>query len=63
MSNPEIAYVTLILPQKLAINLAYLRRRTVLSDFIVLLATLWKLVAPGSPSALVNPEIETRRSA
>ena len=64
MSNPEMAYVTLILPQKLAINLAYLRRRTVVSDFIVLLATLRKLVAPGSLSVPVKRVIETaRRSA
>jgi lipopolysaccharide/colanic/teichoic acid biosynthesis glycosyltransferase len=63
-SNPEIAYITLILPRKLAINLAYLRRRTVLSDFVVLLATLRKLVAPGSRRDPVNPVIETeRRSA
>jgi lipopolysaccharide/colanic/teichoic acid biosynthesis glycosyltransferase len=63
-SNPEMAYVTLILPRKLAINLAYLRRRTLLSDFVVLLATLRKLVAPGSRRDAVNPVLEAeRRSA
>jgi lipopolysaccharide/colanic/teichoic acid biosynthesis glycosyltransferase len=63
-SNPEMAYVTLILPRKLAINLAYLRRRTLLSDFVVLLATLRKLVTPGLRSDPVNPVLEAeRRSA
>jgi lipopolysaccharide/colanic/teichoic acid biosynthesis glycosyltransferase len=63
-SNPETAYVTSVMPQKLAINLAYLRRRTVVSDFIVLLATLRKLVAPGSLSVQEHPVNETeRRSA
>jgi lipopolysaccharide/colanic/teichoic acid biosynthesis glycosyltransferase len=64
MSNPEMAYVTLVLPHKLAINLAYLERRTIVSDFIVLLATLRKLVAPNSSPARITPVIESdRRSA
>jgi lipopolysaccharide/colanic/teichoic acid biosynthesis glycosyltransferase len=63
-ANPEIAYVKLVLPHKLAINLAYLRQRTLVSDFIVLLTTLRKLIVPGSPGVPVNPEIESeRRSA
>ncbi len=63
-SNPETEYVELILPHKLAINLAYLRRRTVVSDFIVLLATLRKLIVPGLPGVPLTPVIESeRRSA
>ncbi len=63
MPNPEMAYVKLVLPHKLAINLAYLRRRTVVSDFIVLLATLRKLIAPGSPSVSISSVIDSERQS
>jgi len=42
--DPERAYVDEVLPHKLAINLAYLDRRTLASDVGVILATLWRLL-------------------
>ncbi len=42
--NPETAYIQHIMPHKLAINLTYLRRRSIASDAIVVLATLWRVV-------------------
>lgn len=44
MQSPEAAYIKLVLPYKLAINLRYLRRRTVASDVFVMLATMWRLM-------------------
>jgi len=45
--DPERAYVDEVLPHKLAINLAYLDRRTLASDVGVILATLWRLLRRG----------------
>jgi lipopolysaccharide/colanic/teichoic acid biosynthesis glycosyltransferase len=45
-SNPEAAYIKLVMPHKLAINLNYLRRRTLASDLFVVMATLWRLTTP-----------------
>jgi len=42
--DPERAYVDEVLPHKLAINLAYLERRSLASDVGVILATLWRLL-------------------
>jgi lipopolysaccharide/colanic/teichoic acid biosynthesis glycosyltransferase len=42
--DPERAYVEEVLPHKLAINLAYLERRSLASDVGVILATLWRLL-------------------
>lgn len=42
--DPERAYVDEVMPHKLAINLAYLDRRTLASDVGVILATLWRLL-------------------
>lgn len=43
-TDPERAYVEEIMPHKLAINLAYLERRTLTSDVGVILATFVRLV-------------------
>ena len=43
-ADPERAYVEEVLPHKLAINLAYLERRSVASDVGVILATFWRLL-------------------
>jgi len=64
MPDPEAAYVTLILPHKLAMNLNYLRRRTLASDVVVVLATLWRLMTPTS--SVVRPQQpsnKTKRAA
>jgi len=42
--DPERAYVDEVLPHKLAINLAYLDRRTLASDVGIILATVWRLL-------------------
>jgi lipopolysaccharide/colanic/teichoic acid biosynthesis glycosyltransferase len=46
-ADPERAYVDEIMPHKLAINLAYLARRTLASDVGVILATLARIVRRG----------------
>ena len=43
-ADPERAYVEEVLPHKLAINLAYLDRRSLASDVGVILATVWRLL-------------------
>ena len=43
-ADPERAYVEEVLPHKLAINLAYLERRSLASDVGVILATFWRLL-------------------
>lgn len=43
-TDPERAYIEEVLPHKLAINLAYLDRRSLASDVGVILATLWRLL-------------------
>jgi lipopolysaccharide/colanic/teichoic acid biosynthesis glycosyltransferase len=43
-ADPERAYVEEVLPHKLAINLAYLERRSLASDVGVILTTLWRLL-------------------
>jgi lipopolysaccharide/colanic/teichoic acid biosynthesis glycosyltransferase len=43
-ADPERWYVEEVMPHKLAINLAYLRRRTLPSDVGVILATIARLV-------------------
>jgi lipopolysaccharide/colanic/teichoic acid biosynthesis glycosyltransferase len=43
-ADPERAYVEEVLPHKLAINLAYLDRRSLTSDVGVILATVWRLL-------------------
>jgi len=45
--DPERAYIDEVLPHKLAINLAYLERRSLLSDVGVILATVWRLLRRG----------------
>lgn len=42
--DPEAAYVRDVMPHKLALNLAYLERRTLASDVGVILATLARIV-------------------
>ena len=46
-TDPERAYVEEIMPHKLAINLAYLERRTLMTDVGVILATFVRLVRRG----------------
>lgn len=53
-ADPERAYVDEVMPHKLAINLAYLERRTLASDVGVILATLWRLVRRGDDGASVR---------
>ena len=43
-SDPEATYLREIMPHKLELNLAYLQRRTLLSDIGVILDTLLKVV-------------------
>ncbi len=43
-ADPEATYVHEVMPHKLALNLAYMDRRTLLSDVGVILATLLRLV-------------------
>jgi lipopolysaccharide/colanic/teichoic acid biosynthesis glycosyltransferase len=59
MPSPETAYVSLVLPHKLALNLSYLRRRTIASDVVVVLATFWRMVRPSAARPL-SLDIETR---
>lgn len=42
--DPEAAYVEVVMPHKLELNLAYLERRTLASDVGVILATLARLL-------------------
>lgn len=42
--DPEAAYVDVVMPHKLELNLAYLERRTLASDIGVILATFARLV-------------------
>lgn len=44
--DPETLYVEVIMPRKLALNLAYLRTRTLASDVGVIFATLLAVVRP-----------------
>jgi lipopolysaccharide/colanic/teichoic acid biosynthesis glycosyltransferase len=44
VESPEAAYIRVVMPHKIALNLNYLRRRTTISDAKVVLATIWRLV-------------------
>lgn len=46
-ADPEATYVEVVMPRKLEMNLAYLERRTVLSDVGVIVRTLTRLGRPG----------------
>lgn len=48
--DPEQQYVSVLLPAKLAMDLAYVRQHTLLGDFKIILLTLWALVRPITPS-------------
>jgi len=58
MPNPEAAYLTVVLPHKLTINLEYMRQRTTFSDVAIVLATLWRLVTPAPPTIVPKAEKE-----
>jgi lipopolysaccharide/colanic/teichoic acid biosynthesis glycosyltransferase len=49
--DPERAYREVVLPHKIAVSLAYVDRRTVLSDVALLLRTALRLVVPGPDPA------------
>jgi lipopolysaccharide/colanic/teichoic acid biosynthesis glycosyltransferase len=46
-ADPEATYLEVVMPKKLEMNLAYLERRTVLSDVGVIMRTLTRLGRPG----------------
>jgi lipopolysaccharide/colanic/teichoic acid biosynthesis glycosyltransferase len=48
-SDPERAYVSVIMPAKIQLNLEYAARATVWRDFVVVLQTLWAMVGTGFP--------------
>ena len=48
-SDPEATYVREVMPRKLAMNLAYLERRTPVSDLGVIAATLIKVARRNEP--------------
>jgi lipopolysaccharide/colanic/teichoic acid biosynthesis glycosyltransferase len=56
MENPETAYVEIVMPRKIAMNLGYMRRMTTVSDLWVVLTTLWVVLRRGS--ACVAPKLE-----
>lgn len=47
-SDPETTYVRDLMPEKIRLNLEYAARRSVWTDFGVILKTLWRVVRPGS---------------
>lgn len=44
--DPEKEYIETIMPEKIRINLEYSRRATTLSDFLVILRTLFRIALP-----------------
>jgi hypothetical protein len=70
MTSPEVAYIKLVLPQKLAINLDYMRGRTIASDVAVIMTTLWRLLtaavrrpASKAGSDRTRPHLQHRKAA
>ncbi len=43
VENPEQHYIDTIMPEKLAINLEYLQRRSLVGDFLVLMKTVFRV--------------------
>jgi lipopolysaccharide/colanic/teichoic acid biosynthesis glycosyltransferase len=56
-ASPEATYIQVILPMKLAINLDYLRRRTLASDMLVIVSTVWRLLVRATPTEVAVKEI------
>jgi lipopolysaccharide/colanic/teichoic acid biosynthesis glycosyltransferase len=55
VQSPEAAYIRVVMPHKLALNLNYLRRRTIASDVMVVFATAWRLVASATDRSITPP--------
>lgn len=53
-ADPERAYVEQILPRKLELNRAYLERSSVAYDLVLILRTIWKVVAPAARPPLAR---------
>jgi lipopolysaccharide/colanic/teichoic acid biosynthesis glycosyltransferase len=47
-ADPDAAYRSLIMPEKIEINLAYAARADLLTDIGVIVATLARLAVPGA---------------
>jgi lipopolysaccharide/colanic/teichoic acid biosynthesis glycosyltransferase len=62
-SDPEHDYLTVVMPAKLKIDLAYVRRRSGWLDLQILALTLVALVRPVSPPALPLPDEAGRDAA
>lgn len=52
--DPERTYIEVIMPDKLALNLEYIERMSVLYDFRIILSTLWRVINPGSVGQVIN---------
>jgi lipopolysaccharide/colanic/teichoic acid biosynthesis glycosyltransferase len=60
--TPEDAYIKLVMPRKLAINVNYLRRRTIASDVFVVMATLWRIVTSVKPRRAATLDVNRQQS-
>src|SRR5262245_11249715 len=61
-ADPERAYIETVLPQKLAISLAYLERRTIWTDLGVLTRTVAHVARTLLPGALLRGRLRVRPS-
>ncbi len=59
--DPERHYLAVILPEKLAMELAYLDERSLARDFLVLVRTLGALIVPSRPPPTPGPPLDRRK--
>lgn len=59
-ADPERAYVEVIMPRKLQLNLEYLERRTVLTDVGILLRTVGAVVGRRAPRRVEHRSLQSQ---